>query len=227
MNRGEAATPICVFVISEFPLIALGLEQLVGGARPAMRLGGAVTAIAEARALLLHIDPDVVIVDIDGDTGVESVRALKDCARGRVLALTAKRGAELQDEAVLAGANGLVRKTEPLAVLLKAVERIHDGEIWVDRMAAGRIFLELARQRKAEPVQDPQAERVALLTRKERLTVTEVVRDASATPRQIAERLHISENTLRNHLTSIYAKLGLTNRRELHAYVLSYGLLGA
>ena len=138
--------------------------------------------------------------------------------------MTAEHDVALHDAAVLAGACGVLRKTEPVETLLKAIECVHSGEIWVDRMAAGRIFLELARRKKVEPQPDPEAAKIGLLTRKERLTVAEVARDASATPHQIAERLHISENTLRNHLTSIYAKLGLVNRLELHAYAHRHGL---
>lgn len=138
--------------------------------------------------------------------------------------MTAEHDVALHDAAVLAGACGVLRKTEPVETLLKAIECVHSGEIWVDRMAAGRIFLELARRKKVEPQPDPEAAKIGLLTRKERLTVAEVARDASATPHQIAERLHISENTLRNHLTSIYAKLGLANRLELHAYAHRHGL---
>jgi two-component system nitrate/nitrite response regulator NarL len=55
--------------------------------------------------------------------------------------------------------------------------------------------------------------------------VADIARNASAIERDIAQRLHISEHTLRNHLTSIYAKLGLGNRLELYAYANRHGML--
>ena len=60
--------------------------------------------------------------------------------------------------------------------------------------------------------------RIASLTRRERQTVAEIAKDASANGRVIAQRLEISKNTLRNHLNSIYAKLGLSSRLELFAF---------
>lgn len=225
MNQREAASPICVLAVSEFPLVGWALEQLVAARNPRMRAGGVAKDVIEAKTLLATGVHDVVVVDIDGEAGLTAVEALQGRTRGRILALTEGRDLALHDAAVLAGACGVVRKTEPVEVLLKAIECVHGGEIWVDRQAAGRIFFELARRKKIEQEADPDAAKIALLTRKERLTVAEVARDASATPRQIADRLHISENTLRNHLTSIYAKLGLGNRLELHTYAQRHALL--
>jgi len=65
----------------------------------------------------------------------------------------------------------------------------------------------------------------AVLARREGRVVAEIARDASSIGRDIAQRLHISEHTLRNHLTSIYAKLGLGNRLELYAYANRHGML--
>ncbi|HJV28667.1 MAG TPA: response regulator transcription factor [Aromatoleum sp.] len=220
----EEVEPIRVFLVSEFPIVACGLERIVEYRGPAMEWAGAVDGLTSALATLEGARADVVVVDVDGEQGLRAVEGVHAQGGPRILALTSSANFELHDAAVLAGACGVVRKTEPVAVLLKAIERIHLGEIWVDRMAAGRIFLELARKKKAELQPDPEAAKIALLTRKERLTVAEVSRDASASPRQIAERLHISEHTLRNHLTSIYAKLELGNRLELHSYAQRQGL---
>ncbi|WP_369795114.1 LuxR C-terminal-related transcriptional regulator [Azoarcus sp. KH32C] len=211
-------------MVSEFPIVAWGIEQLVESRAPGMKLLGVAHEFANGAVKFDEAEPDVVVVDIDGREGVGAIEGLQGQSRARILALTASDSSELLDGAVLAGANGVVRKTEPIAVLLKAIERVHLGEIWVDRMAAGRIFLELARKKKTERQADPEAARIGLLTRKERLTVAEVARNASASPRQIAERMHISEHTLRNHLTSIYAKLELNNRLELYAYAQRHGL---
>lgn len=118
-----------------------------------------------------------------------------------------------------------MRKTDAAESLPRAIERVHQGQIWVDRAATGRIFVELARRSlgpAAEP--DPERSRIERLTRKERKTVVEIARDASATSADIARRLHISEHTLRNHLTSIYAKLGVSGRLELFAYASRHGI---
>ena len=55
----------------------------------------------------------------------------------------------------MAGVRGVVKKCEPPQILLKAIEKVHEGELWIDRGAAGRIFLEMARQKAAQR-NDPQ-----------------------------------------------------------------------
>lgn len=227
MEEKLAAKPIGVLLVNEFPVVAWGLERLVETKGPAMVVHGVAATHVEAMAILSDAVPDVMIVDVDGEHGFESIEALQAASSAKILALTASREADVHDRAVLAGACGVVRKSEPVAVLLKAIERVHMGEIWIDRIAAGRIFFELARKKNAEQEKDPEAAKIALLTRKERATVAEVAQDASATPRQIAEQLHISEYTLRNHLTSIYAKLGLGSRLELYAYARRHGITRA
>lgn len=222
MSAGNAGS-IRVLLVNDFPIVAWGLQQMVEGRRPVMTALGVASTRAEALAALKTAAPDIVVVDIDGEHGPEAIHDYLAATSAKVLALTGSRDAGMHDRAVLAGANGVVKKTEPVANLLKAIERVHAGEIWLDRMASGRIFMELARKKAAEQ-HDPEHAKIAQLTRKERRAVAEVARDASATPRDIASRLCISEYTLRNHLTSIYAKLDLSNRLELYAYALKHGL---
>ena len=97
------------------------------------------------------------------------------------------------------------------------------GELWIDRGAAGRIFMELAR-RNTRQANDPEQIKMASLTTRERQLIAAVTSDASAPGKTIARRLSISEHTLRNHLSSIYGKLGLCNRVDLYAYATRHGL---
>lgn len=224
---GSHFKPIRVMLVNDFPIVGWGLERLVESRQPAMVLAGSATTRADALRALKKAAPDVVLVDIDGDHGPDTIKDLLAAGDSvKILVLTGSADASELDGAVLAGASGVVRKTEPVEALLKAIERVHQGEIWVDRAAAGRIFVELAR-RNAGQAQNPEQDKIARLTRKERKTVAEIGRDASATGREIAERLHISEHTLRNHLTSIYAKLELASRLELYAYAIRHGILEA
>ena len=135
-----------------------------------------------------------------------------------ILVLTGSNDYSSHDAAVLAGARGVVEKASPAESILKAIEKTYQGEVWLDGKATGRIFLELSR-RKAAETSDPEQQKIASLTRKERLIAAEVGSDpSSTTTKEIAKRLYISEHTLRNHLTSIYEKLGVSNRLELFAY---------
>jgi len=124
---------------------------------------------------------------------------------------------------LFSGARGVVEKRSAPALLLKAIEKVHDGELWVDRAATSRIFMELARQ-KAAKGKDPEQQRIATLTKRERHSIAAVASDANAPGKVIAARLNISEHTLRNHLTSVYSKLGVPNRLALYAYAHRHGL---
>lgn len=216
--------PIRVGLLSDLPIVAWGLEKLIESRQPSMRLVGTAHSLTEALHRLTDDPVDVMLFDLDGKPDSAGIGELIADGRTRVLALTTSRDPEFCDAAVLAGASGVVNKSDAPELLLKAIEKVHAGEFWLDRVATGRVFVAIARQRAAR---DPEQDKIARLTRKERMTVSETARDAAATGREIAQRLCISEHTLRNHLTSIYAKLGLRNRMELYAYAIKHRLVTA
>jgi len=220
----DPAHPIQVHLVA-LPLTAWGLARLVQSAHPRLGLAGVAASVAESLLLLDRQAPPVVVVvvDLDGEDGPGSLALLHAQSRAKVLVLSGSRDAALHDSAVLAGARGVVQKRESPSILLKAIEKVHEGELWIDRGATGRIFMELTRQKSAEG-KSPEKQKIAMLTVRERQTIATMASDASAPGKVFAERLHISEHTLRNHLTSIYSKLGLSNRLDLYAYAHKHGL---
>ena len=205
------------------PLMRWGLEHLLQSAHPQFEVVSAAASVAESLPLLARQAADVVVLDLDGGETAEAVADLNAQSRTKVLVLTASPDLALLDRLVLAGVRGVVKKCEPPPILLKAIEKVHEGELWIDRGAAGRIFLEMARQKAAQR-NDPQKSKIATLTSRERQTIAAVAGDASAPGKVIASRLCISEHTLRNHLTSIYSKLGLSSRLDLYAYATRHSL---
>jgi DNA-binding NarL/FixJ family response regulator len=162
-------------------------------------------------------------MDVDGNQDAcEPLAELQARTRAKILVLTGSDDVDMLDRAVLTGVRGVVRKREPPATLIKAIEKVHEGEIWIDRGATSRIFMEMARQKAAER-NDPEKTKIATLTTRERQTIIAMSSDAAA-GKVIAGRLCISEHTLRNHLTAIYSKLGLCNRLDLYAYASKHSL---
>jgi DNA-binding NarL/FixJ family response regulator len=117
----------------------------------------------------------------------------------------------------------VVTKEDTAETILKAIEKAYHGELWLDRAATGRIFVELSRRNSTDK-KDPHQQKISALTARERQIVIEMASDAGATTRSVAEKMCISEHTLRNHLTSIYDKLGVSSRLELWAYANKHGL---
>jgi two-component system, NarL family, nitrate/nitrite response regulator NarL len=102
--------------------------------------------------------------------------------------------------------------------VLRAIERARIGELWLDRAATGRLFVQLSRAASQKPAERRKQGRAGTLTPRERMIVAEMARDAALSIRQVAARLGISDRTLRNHLTAIYDKLGGAGRLALWDY---------
>ncbi len=214
--------PIQVQLVA-LPLVLWGLERLVESAQPRLALAGSAASVAACLLSQQHQAADVVVVDLDGEDGLESLVDLQRQTQAKILVITGSLNVSLCDSAILVGARGVVDKRESTPVLLKAIERVHEGETWIDRNATGRILLELTRKRTVD-ANDQERQKIASLTPRERQTIETVIDDISSSSKLIAKRLHISEHTLRNHLTSIYSKLALANRMELYLYVHRHGL---
>ena len=121
------------------------------------------------------------------------------------------------DVSSLLGARGVLRKDVSAELLLKAVDMVHAGEGWLDRMTLGRVLHGLMDAR-SDASQDPERRKQASLTVRERKIIEAIVEGRGASNKTLAARLFISEHTLRNHLSSIYHKLEVGNRLELYVY---------
>jgi DNA-binding NarL/FixJ family response regulator len=219
------SAPIRVFLIDDHRSILWGLERLIESGKPAMQVVGTATNCAEALKLIDEAAPNLILLDIGlgNENGVNEIPNLLARSHAKILVLTGLRDESLHDKAVLAGASGVVEKEAPAETILAAIEKVHEGQLWLDRVATGRIFLEFARENAAQSV-DPERVKIASLTDREREIVSIAATHAGFNAKAIAEMLYISEHTLRNHLTSIYDKLQVANRLELFAYVHKHGL---
>jgi len=211
---------IRVFLIDDHRSILWGLERLIESSRPGMRVVGSATACSEALKTLESASPDVILLDLDlgQENGLDAIPRLIAASKAKILVLTGVRDASLHDRAVLAGARGVVAKEARAETILAAIAKVHGGEVWLDRAATGRLLVEVSRRSASRDAPSPEQRKISQLTVREREIIAIAAGNAGATAKAIAERLNISEHTLRNHLTSIYEKLGVANRLELYAY---------
>ncbi len=213
---------IRVFVISDQRILAWALERLVADHEPALRWAGAAASRVAALASAPAAHPDILLLDLDlhAEDPV-TIAALAEATGARVLALTRQGEQPAQDRAILDGARGILDRQASPETFIEAIDKVHQGQFWLDRAATGRIFVELSRLRAG--AKHGTEARAAALTERERKIVACIFDNSGDSARIIAEKLNISESTLRNHLTSIYGKLGIANRFELIAYALKHG----
>jgi DNA-binding NarL/FixJ family response regulator len=119
------------------------------------------------------------------------------------------------DECIKEGARGVIGVDADIDHFVKALTKVHEGEYWLNRQATSRILSTLGQPPKEL---SPEQVKINSLTAKEKLVVQAVLQGNGQTLHNTAQDLKISENTLRNHLTSIYSKLGLANRTELFIF---------
>ena len=224
-KSAQNPTPIRVLLVDDHRIALWGLEKLIESEKPRMEVAGSATNCTEALDLAGKVSPDVIVLDLElgGENGLDAIPGLIAKSKARVLVLTGSRDPSLHDQVVLAGAGGIVQKDEPAETILKAIEKIHAGQLWLDRIATGRIFVALARKNATEDA-DPERRKISTLTSRERGIIVVIATNPGANAMAIAKMLHISQSTLRNHLTVIYEKLGVANRLELYAAALTHGL---
>lgn len=207
--------PIKVLLVDDHRSVLWGLAKLIESASPKLELVDLATCHREALAAVEKHQPHVVLLDLDlgSESGLDLVPQMS--SRAAVLILTGLREPAARERAVLAGALGVIHKSEPAEVILKAIERVHAGEPWLERAAIGRVLQNLARRGSEPAARDS-------LTAAERKVVAAVVRQRSAPNKVIAASLHLSEHTLRNHLASIYGKLGIKRRVDLVLHAIEH-----
>lgn len=216
-------SPIRVFLVDDHRSMLWGLERLIESAGDRFLHVGSATSIEELLASPHSGDADIIVLDLDlgGRNSTASLAELQRVLPGRILVLTGARDAEAHRRAVVAGARGVVRKEEPVDVLLRAIEKVHTGDLWVNRALMGDI-LDMLTSGRGQASEN--AARISSLTPKELEVIAALVRHRGAKSLVIAESVGISEHTLRNHLSVIYHKLGLRGRLDLYLYAKENGI---
>ena len=224
---GAPSRPIRVFVAEDHHITLWGLSRLIGASA-----GLELVGTASSRTELMNHDAaalaDVLLLDLDlaGEDTLEGLASLRTRCPGRVLVLTGTDDLAAHRAAMLKGARGVVHKSEPAETILRAIEKVHAGEIWLHRALLGEVMglLTDPTPTAAPLAPNADAKRIASLTPREREIVVRMVNSSGAKQLAVADELGMSEHTLRNHLTTIYSKLGVRGRLELHVYATTHGL---
>jgi two-component system nitrate/nitrite response regulator NarL len=220
--RVPSTAAIRLLLVHDNQLVAWALEKLAESAGSGMEVVGKIDNAGGALQAARQLRPDVVLVGLGlGNPALNLIPRLVKLRQLRVIVLANIHDEQLSDRAVIGGARGLLRQEDSIITIVKAISKVHSGELWLDRATSGRIFGMLTQD--DAPV-DPDSNKIASLTLRERNIIVALGRAASARHRVIADLLGMSEHTLRNHLSKIYSKLDVTGHFDLYLYARRHGL---
>jgi two-component system response regulator DevR len=211
--------PLRIVIVDDHEVVRLGLRTLLDR-HPDFTVVDEASTAREAVEKTLRLQPDVVVMDVrlQGGSGIEACRQItSEASQIKVIILTSYAEDEMLFDAISAGAAGYVLKQIGGDDLVRAIERVGRGEALLDPSLVQKVF---ARVREAARKEEAAA--FAELTDQELRVLAQVAE--GKTNREIAKALYLGEGTVRNYVSSILSKLGLTNRAEAAAYAVEHNL---
>ena len=220
LDMTAASNPIRIMIVDDHSVIRSGLRMLIEQDQN-MRVVAMAGNRIEALEKVANEQPDVIILDLilGEDDGLSFLPDLiQTSPKSRVLILTGVQNPDSHRTAIRRGAMGIVLKEHAADLLLKAINKVYEGEVWVERSMMGSILQNLNKP----TIVDPEESKIKSLTDREREVISLV--GEGLKNKQIGERLFISETTVTHHLSSIFSKLEVSDRLELIIYAFRNGL---
>ena len=213
-------TPIRLMIVDDHYLFRQGVLHTLQD-EPDFLVVGEAASVAEAMQVVEEAQPDVILLDVilpDG-SGLDALPAFRQLApNARVLVLTVSDEDQVVVRAIVGGAHGYILKGVAASELVVAVRAVHAGNPCVTPSLALGLVRHLAeREASGDPGRDD-------LTLRERQILEGI--GAGKTNREIAEGLHISEKTVKHHVTNVLRKLHLRNRVEVALVAKDHGQQG-
>ena len=210
---------IRILVADDHPIVRDGLVAVLSTQADFVVVGQAGTGI-EVVDQVLALQPDIVLLDLEMPllNGVQALERLRQLGQAtRAIAFTAFDADDLILAAVKAGARGYLLKGAPREELFNAVRIVHAGGSLLQPVIASRLIQRMGDQSAAEPVAEP-------LTAREQQVLALLA--LGLQNKEIADRLVVTERTVKFHVSSILGKLGAGNRTEAVAIAAQQGLIG-
>jgi len=208
-----------ILLVDDHEVVRLGLKSLLER-HPQFDVVGEASSAREAMEIVNNTHPDVVVMDIrlPGTSGIEACEEITGrFPETKVIMLTSYAEDEMLFSAIRAGASGYILKQIGGEDLVRALEAVGRGEAMLDPTVTQRVFQEVRRAVKEE-----EASAFAHLSQQEKHVLLLV--SEGKTNREIAKLLFLGEGTVRNYVSSILSKLGVSNRAEAAAYAVQHNL---
>ncbi|PYS41543.1 MAG: DNA-binding response regulator [Acidobacteria bacterium] len=214
---------IAILIADDHPIFRDGLRGLIESERGFILSGEAVDG-EQALDLTRKLKPDILLLDLAMPKlgGLEVVKQLaRPPIPTRIMLLTAAIDDAQITEALRFGARGVVLKDTATQLLVKSIRCVVAGEFWVGRRNVQGLVQALQMAQMTQP-EDP-VKKYAL-TAREMEVLTAIVEGYSN--KEIAKKFSISEQTVKHHLSSIFTKVGVSNRLELALFSVHHQLVG-
>jgi NarL family two-component system response regulator LiaR len=208
---------IRIFIADDHAIVREGLRALLA-TEPGLELVGEANDGLQAVSKVRDLRPDVMLIDMlmprmDGLEAILEIR--KDWPEAKIIVLTSFSDDEKVFSAIRSGALGYLLKDSSPQDLLQAIHSVARGEGFLSPTIASKVMREINQPSKLPPTKDPLTER--------EVEILQLVAQG-LTNDEIAEKLVVSEKTVRTHVSHILAKLQLANRTQAALYALKEGL---
>jgi len=223
-TRQRPGSTIRIVIADDHPIFRDGLRKLLSLEKDFEVVGEANDG-EETLDVVREKEPDILLLDLrmPARDGLSVLQRLKNLpSKIRVIVLTASEDKNEFVQAMKHGCAGIVLKQTATQMLYKSIRKVHAGEIWLDSHTTAAVMRQFA-----APVRAPAGFERALrdrnpLSQREREIVSLVAQGFKN--KEIAERMFISEQTVKNHLHNVFDKLGVADRLELALYAIHKGL---
>jgi len=221
---GPTRTGVKVAIADDEPVYRLGLIKLLEAESDLTVVGEASNGM-EAMLLLERYEPDVLLLDLQMPV-MDGIEVLSEAAKrkqiqSRIIVMLTSGERDKAVRAVRLGARGILFKDAEASLLVKSIRKVNAGEVWIDNPILSQALESL--------VTKPSMPATTGVDRDQRLSnrEMEVVRCVAMGLRnkEVADKLGVSEATIKNHLTSVYSKLGVSDRLELILYAIHNRLI--
>jgi DNA-binding NarL/FixJ family response regulator len=215
--------PIRVVLADDHPIVRDGLRKLLM-LEEDIQIVGEASDGREVLQVVQETEPDVVILDLRMPNldGLSALQALQQFnKKARVIILTASEDKNEFVQAMKLGCSGIVLKQTAPELIIKSIRKVHAGEIWLDSHTTAAVMRQFSSPSEALGGHGKARER-SPLSQREREIVGLVAQGYKN--KEMAEKMFISEQTVKNHLHNIFDKLGVSDRLELALYAIHKGL---
>jgi len=217
-------TPIRILILDNHVLVRAGLRLIIEKQTGMEVVGEAGNLISSLEAVS-STKPDIILfeINLDEQTNTDLIpQIIKANEKSRLIMVTGVNDPKMIQRAVEAGVAGVVFKTQSPEILTKAIDKVNAGEVWLERSMIASVLSRLSRNSKQDTVRSEQ-DNINELSEREKEIIGLIGQGFKN--KKISAQLCISETTVRHHLTSIYSKLGVSDRLELLVFAHRHGLV--